>query len=143
MGTTRIQLPGAMSKIRMLRALRIFRIFNRIQQMQRLIHVLVGAIPGVLCASSIFFATSSMYAVLAVDLFRDLPAGCQDDPDPEQLLAITARGRCFGVDYYGTYFRAWYTLFQIVTGDSWSEACVRPVLLYYQDDFLISTGVSF
>jgi hypothetical protein len=47
--------------------------------------------------------------------------------------AITPRGMCYGLDYYGQFSRAAYTLFQVLTGDSWSEACVRPILAFYEE----------
>ena len=37
----------------------------------------------------------------------------------------TARGFTYGEEYYGTFFRALYTLFQVLTGESWSEAGSR------------------
>merc|ERR1719352_31854 len=38
--------------------------------------------------------------------------------------SLTARGFYYGQEYYGTFFRALYTLFQVLTGESWSEAVV-------------------
>merc|ERR1711904_120877 len=39
---------------------------------------------------------------------------------------------------YGTFFRALYTMFQVLTGESWSEAGARPAIAYYEgkDDVL-------
>ena len=44
---------------------------------------------------------------------------------------VTARGYTYGEEYYGTFFRALYTLFQVMTGESWSEAVARPTLFGY------------
>jgi len=42
--------------------------------------------------------------------------------------SITTRNLCHGVEYWGTFTRAWFTLFQLLTGESWAEAIARPVL---------------
>jgi len=50
---------------------------------------------------------------------------------------------CLGEDYYGTFFRALYTLFQVMTGESWSEAVVRPTLAVFEANPNKSLGVAF
>ena len=47
------------------------------------------------------------------------------------MAAQTSRGVDFGWEYYGTFARSLYTLFQVMTGDSWSEAVARPLLFGY------------
>jgi hypothetical protein len=42
---------------------------------------------------------------------------------------MTPRGFHYGQEYYGTFSRSLYTLFQVLTGESWSEMVVRPLLL--------------
>ena len=49
---------------------------------------------------------------------------------------------CFGAEYFGTFTRAWYTLFQILTGESWSEAIARPILFGWNDYGPISIYLS-
>ena len=34
----------------------------------------------------------------------------------------------YGQEYWGNFFKALYTLFQVLTGESWSEAVARPLL---------------
>lgn len=53
---------------------------------------------------------------------------------PDKLLEngtntcyVTARGNGFGEEYFGNFGRSLYTLFQVLTGDSWSEAIARPM----------------
>ena len=55
-------------------------------------------------------------------------------------LAITARGHTIGWEYYGTFLRALYTLFQVFTGESWSEAVARPLVfgLYRSNAVFVS-----
>jgi len=47
--------------------------------------------------------------------------------------SVTSREICFGYEYFGTFTRAWYTLFQVLTGESWSEAVARPILFGWND----------
>lgn len=47
--------------------------------------------------------------------------------------SVTSRELCFGAEYFGTFTRAWYTLFQVLTGESWSEAVARPILFGWND----------
>ena len=57
-----------------------------------------------------------------------------------RITAMTARGFHFGQEYFGTFSRSLYTLFQVLTGESWSEAVVRPLLFgYASNGLLVST----
>lgn len=40
---------------------------------------------------------------------------------------VTARGNGYAEEYFGNFGRSLYTLFQVLTGDSWSEAIARPM----------------
>ena len=57
------------------------------------------------------------------------------------IKAMTLRGFHFGQEYFGTFFRSLFTLFQVLTGESWSEAVVRPLLFGYDpgNAFLVAT----
>ena len=44
------------------------------------------------------------------------------------ISAKSLRGFHYGQEYFGTFSRSLYTMFQVLTGESWSEAVVRPVL---------------
>jgi len=88
-----------------------------------------------------------IYAVLSVEFFSFI--GCDSDSisygfakttrtgGPSGSLSL-AGGECWGEEYYGTFFRALYTMFQVLTGESWSEAGARPAIAYYagKDDVL-------
>jgi len=139
----RAPLPGPLKMIRMLRAFRVFRLFNRVPSLKKLVDSLRRALPGVVHAFLINLLMMCIYSVLAVDFFHDLHADCLTDPVVAQFPgAKTARGKCLGPDYYGNFFRALYTLFQVLTGESWSEAIVRPTLLSYRDSFVDTLGVA-
>ena len=58
---------------------------------------------------------------------------------------MTDRGFVFGWEYYGTFTRALFTLFQVMTGESWAEAVARPLMfgLYKNAIFVSVFFVSF
>ena len=53
------------------------------------------------------------------------------------IKAMTLRGFHFGQEYFGTFFRSLFTLFQVLTGESWSEAVVRPLLFGYASNAVL------
>jgi len=119
----KMPLPGPLSLVRMLRAFRVFRLFGRIPSLRKILSSIELAIPGVMNAFVIMLIVVCIYAVLAVDLFHNYYTMV----DPSTPGRTTARGEIYGEEYYGNFTRALYTLFQILTGESWSEMCVRPV----------------
>lgn len=102
-----------------------------------MIDALFRSVPGVLNAFVVLFIVFCIYAILAVELFRDVgvdgiyatggPFG-----DNGTVTAETLRGFAYGREYFGTFMRAMYTLFQVMTGESWAEAVARPVIFGYQ-----------
>jgi len=48
--------------------------------------------------------------------------------------AMTVRGYTIGDEYYGTFTRSLYTLFQVLTGESWSEAIARPLIFGFPSE---------
>ena len=53
--------------------------------------------------------------------------------------ATTPRGFVYGWEYYGTFTRALFTLFQVMTGESWSEVVARPLMFgLYKDAVFVS-----
>jgi hypothetical protein len=55
---------------------------------------------------------------------------------------VTSRGGEYGNEYFGNFFRSLYTLFQVLTGESWSEAIARP-LIEQNDTSAFGTGFFF
>eukprot|EP00322_Chrysochromulina_rotalis_P010563 CAMPEP_0115848002 /NCGR_PEP_ID=MMETSP0287-20121206/10686_1 /TAXON_ID=412157 /ORGANISM="Chrysochromulina rotalis, Strain UIO044" /LENGTH=472 /DNA_ID=CAMNT_0003301879 /DNA_START=83 /DNA_END=1501 /DNA_ORIENTATION=- len=136
---------GEMSKLKLLRAFRVFRLFKRVKSLNKIIVALIGAIPGVFNAFVILFIFFCIYAILAVELFRDFGSNgtyvTNDIDEVSHLVSSeTARGYTNGIEYYGTYSRAMYTLFQVMTGESWSEAVVRPLLFGLYQDSTFTVG---
>ncbi|CAK0865991.1 unnamed protein product [Prorocentrum cordatum] len=138
-----LQVPVSHSikMVRLLRAFRVLRLLKRVESLRRVVMAIANALPAVLnvlvlCSILISISKAARarhapakggrdggYAIIAVDLFGDLYSGHEEDPVPG---AITARGNLYGEEYYGTFAAALFTLLQVLTGESWSEAGVRP-----------------
>jgi voltage-gated sodium channel len=99
--------PGAgpWAVLRSLRVLRVLRLLTVIPSLRKVVAAFLHSIPGlagVVAVMSIFFYTA---AVLATRLF----------------------GEAFP-DWFGSFPRSLYTLFQVMTLESWSMGIVRPVM---------------
>ena len=120
---------GTFSQLRMLRAFRVFRLFKRIKSLNKIIVSLSRAVPGIVNAAILQLIVMCIYSILAVDLFGEYGAdGQYTNIDGETIPMITMRGMTYGDEYYGTFFRSLFTLFQVLTGESWAEAVARPVV---------------
>merc|ERR1740123_1409172 len=109
----------------MLRTFRVFRLFGRVESLKKILRSISLSLPGMFNAFVIMLLVVMIYAVLAVDLYSDYYVMVNpSDPDNQD---VTARGEKYSEEYYGTFFKALYTLFQILTGESWSEMGVRPI----------------
>jgi len=118
-------LPGPLNFVKMCRAFRVFRLFGRIPSLKKILVSIEKALPGVVHALVIMLLVVCIYAVIAVDFYSNYYSEVKpNEPD----AAWTGRGERYGDEYYGNFCRALYTLFQILTGESWSEMGVRPVL---------------
>merc|ERR1719171_300358 len=91
---------------------------------------LAKAVPGVMNAFIILLIVMSIYAILAVELFRDHGKGgaYRNSRGDEVAYESTARGLDFGEEYFGHFSASLYTMFQVLTGDTWSEGVARPLV---------------
>ncbi|MBB5515142.1 voltage-gated sodium channel [Rubricella aquisinus] len=99
---------GALSVLRALRILRVLRIISIAPQLRRVVEGFVSALPGM---GSVFLLMGLIFyigAVMATKLFSSA--------FPEWFGSIGASG---------------YSLFQIMTLESWSMGIVRPVMEVY------------
>jgi len=136
----RVPMPGPLRMLRMVRVFRVFRLFGRVESLRKIVCALRCALPGVVNAFGINLLMMCIYAVLAVEFFRHISDDCEEHP--EEVLALTPRHKCFGADYFGNFALSLYTLFQVLTGDSWSEAVVRPILYNSEASVWQAAGVS-
>lgn len=136
--TVNLPLPAAFSMLRMMRAFRVFRLFKRVHSLNKIIMAIMHAIPGVANAFLILTIVMSIYAILAVEFYLDLGADCKEPGGDARW--ITPRGFCAGNEYFGTFTKSLYSFFQVLTGESWSEAVARPVIWFYYDDPIRAVG---
>ncbi|MEL6701960.1 MAG: ion transporter, partial [Pseudomonadota bacterium] len=97
-----------LSVLRALRILRVLRLISVAPQLRRVVEGFVSALPGM---GSVFLLMGMMFyigAVMATKLFSDAFP-----------------------DWFGTLGRSLYSLFQIMTLESWSMGIVRPVMDVY------------
>ena len=136
---------GPFSMLKVFRAFRVLRLFKRVKALNAILVALGRAIPGVTAAFIFMLIFMCIFAIIAVDLFRDFGSsgeystiqryGAADAlwGDGEGITynesaggeytffeltsynnsAMTARGFHYGQEYYGTFFRSLYTLFQV------------------------------
>ena len=93
------------SVLRALRVLRVLRLVTAVPQMRRVVGGLLSALPGLGAVVAILALVFYVAGVMATQLFgADFP------------------------QWFGTLWRSFYSLFQIMTLESWSMGIVRPVM---------------
>ncbi len=99
---------GGLSVLRALRILRVLRVISVVPSLRRVVEGFVTALPGM---GSVFLLMGIVFYIGAV-------------------MATKLFGASFP-DWFGTLGRSGYTLFQIMTLESWSMGIVRPVMEVY------------
>lgn len=94
-----------LSILRVLRVLRLFRLLTIVPQMRKVVAALVSVIPGIASVSMILFLLFYVFAIMSTQLFGE--------KFPE---------------WFGTLGASFYTLFQVMTLESWSMGIARPVM---------------
>jgi len=103
---------GPLSVLRALRILRVLRLLSVVPQMRRVIAALAHSIPGMASVVAVLCLLFYVSAVLSTKLF-----GMHEDPNMQE--------------WFGTIGASAYTLFQIMTLESWSMGIVRPTMEHY------------
>jgi voltage-gated sodium channel len=104
-----IPTSGSLNILRALRVLRVLRLLSVVPQMRRVISAIGYSIPGMMSVLSVLMLIFYVSAVLATKLF-----GTHSDPQMQE--------------WFGTIGASAYTLFQIMTLESWSMGIVRPTM---------------
>lgn len=99
---------GSLSILRSLRILRVLRLISAVPAMRRVVSGLLGAVPGM---ASIVFLIALIFFVFSV-------------------ISTKLFGEAFP-EWFGTLGASAYTLFQVMTLESWSMGIVRPVMDVY------------
>ncbi|MCB1332961.1 MAG: ion transporter [Roseivivax sp.] len=96
---------GGLSALRGLRVVRAMRLLSVVPQMRKVVQALLDALPGM---GAVIIMLGIVYYVFAV-------------------MATLMYGDAFD-EWFGTLGRSLYSLFQIMTLESWSMGIVRPVM---------------
>jgi voltage-gated sodium channel len=96
---------GALSVLRALRILRVLRLVSMIPSLRRVVGGLIAALPGMGSITALLGLIFYVFSVVATKLYGD--------SFPE---------------WFGTLGASAYSLFQIMTLESWSMGIVRPVM---------------
>jgi len=103
---------GPFAILRALRILRVLRLLSVVPQMRRVIAAIGHSIPGMVSVIGVLGILFYVSAVLTTKLFGQ-------HPDPQLQ------------DWFGSIGASAYTLFQVMTLESWSMGIVRPVMAHY------------
>jgi voltage-gated sodium channel len=107
-GLSILPATNAFSVFRAFRVLRVLRLVSAVPSMRQVVLGLLNAIPGMATTAGLLLLVFYVFAVIATELF----------------------GRTF-TDWFGTLGASMYSLFQIMTLESWSMGIVRPVMEVY------------
>ena len=94
--------------LRILRVLRLLRLISIVPQMRKIMTALITVVPGILSIGGLLSLFFYIFAIMSTQLFGD--------QFPE---------------WFGTLGESFYTLFQIMTLESWSMGIVRPIMEAY------------
>ncbi|GCF89970.1 ion transporter [Shewanella sp. M-Br] len=103
-----IPASGPLAVLRSLRVLRVLRVLTIVPSMKRVVSALLGSLPGLASIATVLLLIYYVFAVIATKIF----------------------GGTFP-EWFGTIAGSFYTLFQIMTLESWSMGISRPVMEVY------------
>ena len=96
---------GGFEIFRILRVFRLLRLITVVPQMRKIVRALVSVIPGMLSIAALLMLFFYIFAIMATQLYSEsFP------------------------HWFGTLGESFYTLFQIMTLESWSMGIVRPIM---------------
>ena len=100
-----IPASGPLAVLRSLRVLRVLRVLSMVPSMRRVVSALLGSLPGLSSIALVLVLIYYVFAVMATKIF----------------------GTAFP-DWFGSIGASFYTLFQVMTLESWSMGIARPVM---------------
>jgi voltage-gated sodium channel len=108
-----IPAQGGLSVLRAFRIFRVMRLITTIHSMRRVVNGMIEAIPGVGSVAGLLVIVFYIGAVMTTNFF----------------------GNHFPV-WFGDIGKSMYTLFQIMTLESWSMGIVRPVMIVFPHSWI-------
>lgn len=118
-GISLIPSAQGLSVLRALRILRLLRVLSVTPSLRRVVEGLMNALPGM---GSVFLLMGIIFYIGSVMATKLFGGGCPACT-PEQATLFD--------QWFGTIGRSGYSLFQIMTLESWSMGIVRPVMEVY------------
>ncbi|MDH5785689.1 MAG: ion transporter [Chromatiales bacterium] len=122
-GIALVPASGPLAVLRALRVLRVLRMISMVPRLRFVVEALLHAIPGISSIAALMLLIFYVFAVMATSIF----------------------GEAFP-EWFGNIGASMYTLFQVMTLESWSMGIVRPVMevypyawLYFVPFILIAT----
>lgn len=100
-----IPASGPLAVLRSLRVLRVLRVLSMVPSMRRVVSALLGSLPGLSSIALVLVLIYYVFAVMATKIF----------------------GTAFP-EWFGSIGGSFYTLFQVMTLESWSMGIARPVM---------------
>ena len=107
-GIALIPASGPLAVLRALRVLRVLRLISTVPRLRFVVEALLKALPGISSIAGLMLILFYVFAVMSTGLF----------------------GERFP-EWFGSIGASMYTLFQIMTLESWSMGIVRPVMAEY------------
>jgi voltage-gated sodium channel len=107
-GISLVPASGPLAILRSLRVLRVLRLLSSVRRLRQLVEGLLRAVPSIGWVALLLLLVFYVFAVMGTALF----------------------GAAFP-DWFGTLGASMYTLFQIMTLESWSMGIARPVMAAY------------
>jgi voltage-gated sodium channel len=107
-GIALVPAAGPLSVLRALRVLRVLRLVSMVPRLRFVVEALLRAVPGISSIAALMALLMYVFSVMATGFFGDR--------FPE---------------WFGSVGASMYTLFQIMTLESWSMGIVRPVMNEY------------
>ncbi|MFM7226986.1 MAG: ion transporter, partial [Betaproteobacteria bacterium] len=104
-GIALVPATGSLSVLRALRVLRVLRLVNKIESMRKVVVGLLHSLPSLSSVFGLILVIFYVFAVIATNMF----------------------GERFP-DLFGDLGTTMFTLFQVMTLESWSEGVARPVM---------------
>ena len=99
---------GMLSSARILRVLRVFKLISGVKQMRVILSAIMKAVPGIAWSGILLLLFYYVYGIIGTVLF----------------------GKAFP-DWFGSLGASVYSLFQIMTLESWSMGIARPVIAVF------------
>jgi voltage-gated sodium channel len=104
-GIALVPASGSLSVLRALRVLRVLRLINKVESMRKVVGGLLSSLPGLGSVFGLILIIFYVASVIATNIFRN------DFPD-----------------WFGDLSTSAFTLFQVMTLESWADGIARPVM---------------